>query len=53
MCLRKIGLLLLMAILILGMMPAGYAVTDRDGNVEAGVEEAPRTWFATANRRTS
>lgn len=42
MCLRKIGLLLLMAILILGMMPAGYAVTDRDGNVEEGVEEAPK-----------
>jgi len=42
MCLKKVGLLLLMAILVWGMMPAGYAVTDRDGNVEEGVEEAPK-----------
>lgn len=42
MCLRKIGLLLLMAILVWGMMPTGYAVTDRDGNVEEGAEEAPK-----------
>ena len=42
MCLKKVGLLLLMAILVWGMMPAGYAVTDRDGNVEEGIEEAPK-----------
>ncbi|MDK9710671.1 M6 family metalloprotease domain-containing protein [Acidaminobacter sp.] len=42
MCLKKVGLLLLMAILVWGMMPAGYAVNDRDGNVEEGVEEAPK-----------
>jgi len=42
MCLRKVGLLLLMAILVLGMMPAGYAAPDMDGSVEEGVDNAPK-----------